>query len=65
MEQFERDSILRLIDYLEVVNDPHRNASTVDDLHRDFKKFFRQYDIRRNKVMSDIFPEILSEWANK
>lgn len=62
MTEMERDGISRLIDYLEVVNDPHRNTSSTETRHRDFKSFYRQYDTRRGKNLLDTFPQ-LSDWV--
>jgi organic radical activating enzyme len=64
MHEFERASIERLIDYLIVVDAPHRRTSNKVTLWRDFKSFYLQYDQRRNKNIS-IFPSILIEWLEK
>jgi organic radical activating enzyme len=61
MHEFERASIERLIDYLIVVDAPHRRTSNKMTLWRDFKSFYRQYDQRRGKDIS-VFPKILTEW---
>ena len=58
----EKDQIIRLIDYIDVVDKGHH--STEDDktlLHHDFKSFYEQYDKRRNKNFRETFPE-LKEW---
>lgn len=36
----------------------------VDDMARDFKSFFTQYDLRRGKNFVETFPR-LAEWYNK
>lgn len=59
---FERASIERLIDYLEIVDAPHRRTSNKMTLWRDFKTFYSQYDQRREKNLLDTFPDILREW---
>jgi organic radical activating enzyme len=59
---FERASIERLIDYLEIVDAPHRRTSNRITLWRDYKTFYNQYDIRRNKNLIATFPEILKDW---
>ena len=64
MHEFERASIERLIDYLSVVDAPHRRTSNKITLWRDFKSFYRQYDQRRNKNIG-IFPNILIEWLDQ
>jgi hypothetical protein len=61
MHEFERASIERLIDYLIVVDAPHRRTSNKITLWRDFKSFYQQYDHRRGKDIS-VFPKILTEW---
>jgi membrane carboxypeptidase/penicillin-binding protein PbpC len=64
MHEFERASIERLIDYLEVVDAPHRRTSNKITLWRDFKSFYQQYDQRREKTIT-VFPQILIDWLNK
>jgi organic radical activating enzyme len=59
--EFERASIERLIDYLDVVDAPHRRTSNKVTLWRDFKTFYTQYDQRRNKSIY-VFPKILTDW---
>ena len=59
---FERASIERLIDYLDIVDAPHRRTSNKITLWRDFKTFYDQYDRRRNKNLVETFPEILKSW---
>jgi hypothetical protein len=61
--EFEKASIERLIDYLDVVDAPHRRTSNKITLWRDFKTFYTQYDQRRNKSIQ-VFPAILSDWFN-
>jgi organic radical activating enzyme len=61
MHEFERASIERLIDYLIVVDAPHRRTSNKITLWRDFKSFYQQYDQRRGKDIS-VFPDILTDW---
>jgi organic radical activating enzyme len=60
----EGAQIQRLIDYIEVVNRGHISTETDDSLqYHDFKSFYMQYDIRRNKSFVDTFPE-LADWFN-
>ena len=49
VHQFELNQLQRLIDYLDVVKTPHMGAAEQSVLQQDFKKFFTQYDQRRNK----------------
>ena len=61
MHEFERGQIRRLVEYLQVVETPHRETFEMPKLHNDFKQFYTQYDIRRNKTFAKAFPE-LEEW---
>jgi len=63
LHDMEREHILRLITYLESVETPHTGASSVEELIKDFKKFYTQYDQRRNKNFEKSFPD-LKEWYN-
>lgn len=62
MHEMERDGLRRLIDYLEVVEAPHRKVSSKESLWRDFRTFYTQYDVRRNKSFRKTFPKNLVEW---
>ena len=62
--EFEKASIERLIDYLDVVDAPHRRTSNKLTLWRDFKTFYTQYDQRRGKSIS-VFPPILTDWFDQ
>jgi hypothetical protein len=64
LHNMEREHILRLITYLESVESPHAGASPINELEKDFKKFYNQYDIRRNKDFAQTFPE-LKVWYNE
>ena len=60
----ELAQVERLIDYIDVVDTPHRR--TTEDktkLQHDFKSFYSQYDKRRNKDIS-VFPKILIDWLH-
>lgn len=60
----EKAQIQRLIDYIEVVDKPHRRTTEdKDKLQHDFKSFYAQYDKRRNKDIN-VFPKILTDWLN-
>jgi organic radical activating enzyme len=62
----ERAQIQRLIDYLDVVKTSHKRADTeIQKLHNDFKSFYSQYDERRNKNFSQVFPQIVVDWYNE
>jgi hypothetical protein len=53
LQDWETVSLERLIDYLDVVKTPHQGSSSRSILEKDFKRFFSQYDQRRNKNFLD------------
>jgi len=61
MHEHEINHLQRLIDYLDVVKTPHSEAFELPKLRNDFKKFYEQYDRRRNKDFVKTFPK-LKEW---
>lgn len=61
LQEHERNHVLRLIDYLDVVKTPHSEAFDQPKLLNDFKQFYGQYDQRRGKDFATAFPE-LKEW---
>jgi len=63
IHQFEQGQLERLVTYLRTVETPHSEAFEMPKLHNDFKKFYSQYDVRRNKNFTETFPE-LAEWYN-
>ena len=63
LHEFEIGQLKRLINYLRTVRTPHQEAFEMPKLHNDFKQFYSQYDVRRNKNFIETFPE-LSEWYN-
>jgi hypothetical protein len=58
----ERDGILRLIEYIKQVDTGHAFTSSLESRERDFKSFYLQYDVRRNKDIIKAFPEIKKWW---
>lgn len=63
LHQMEVNQVQRLIDYLDVVKTPHADSAEQSVLQLDFKKFYTQYDQRRNKNFTATFPT-LAEWYN-
>ena len=63
MHEHEINHVSRLIDYLDVVKTPHSEAFDMPKLHNDFKEFYSQYDVRRNKEFATAFPA-LANWYN-
>jgi hypothetical protein len=61
LQTHERNHVQRLIDYLDVVKTPHSDAFDMPKLHNDFRKFYQQYDQRRNRTFGAAFPG-LKEW---
>ena len=57
----EQAHVQRLIDYLDVVKTPHRDTAEIPKLYNDFKAFYEQYDIRRNRNFRLCFPSFV-EW---
>jgi organic radical activating enzyme len=62
--QGEKAQLERLIDYLDVVQKGHTTTENDKELlFHDFKSFYEQYDIRRNKDFRKTFPELV-DWYN-
>lgn len=59
--QWEKDSMVRLVTYIREVDTGHAFTSSLESRERDFKSFYMQYDIRRNKNFIETFP-MLKEW---
>jgi len=49
LHPYEKNHVLRLIDYLDVVKTPHSDSFDQPQLHNDFRQFYQQYDQRRGK----------------
>ena len=64
LHEHELNQTQRLIDYLDVVKTPHSDAFDMPKLHNDFKQFYSQYDIRRNKNFEKSFPS-MKEWYSE
>lgn len=56
VHEHEVNHVRRLIDYLDIVKTPHSDSFDIPKLHNDFKKFYTQYDQRRNKDFVGTFP---------
>jgi hypothetical protein len=63
LHEHEKNHVQRLIDYLDVVKTPHSDIAEQMILQNDFKKFYTQYDQRREKNFVKTFPE-LEDWYN-
>jgi organic radical activating enzyme len=55
LHEHEINHMQRLIDYLDVVKTPHRDAFELPKLRSDFKFFYQQYDLRRSKSFQQAF----------
>lgn len=61
LSESEKSQIKRLLDYIKVLKQGH--VMVTDDnelLFHDFKSFFTQYDSRRNKNLTETFPQLAS-----
>jgi organic radical activating enzyme len=58
---FERDGILRMIEYIKAVDKGHAFTSSLESRERDWKSFYSQYDQRRKKDFLAAFP-MLKDW---
>ena len=63
LHEHEIAHVNRLIDYLDKVKTPHSEAFDMPALLNDFKNFYDQYDLRRQKQFTKTFPN-LAEWYN-
>ena len=61
LHDMEYNQIDRLIDYLDIVKTPHSDSFELPKLRNDFKRFYEQYDQRRNKDFVSTFPS-LADW---
>ena len=61
--EIERDGILRMIAYIREIETGHSHTSSIETRERDWKSFYMQYDIRRDKDFVKSFP-MLEEWWN-
>jgi len=61
LQAWEQDQISRLIEYLDVVETPHRNTAEQYLLDHDFKVFYEQYDSRRGHNFRTTFPRLV-DW---
>ena len=60
LHEHEINHVNRLIAYLDQVQTPHSEAFDRPKLHNDFKQFYTQYDLRRNKNFNATFPKLQS-----
>ena len=60
-QDWERDGMLRMVAYIREIETGHNHTSSLESRERDFKSFYTQYDIRRNKNFVETFP-MLKDW---
>jgi hypothetical protein len=60
-QDWERDGMLRMVAYIREIETGHNHTSSLNSRERDFKSFYTQYDIRRNKNFVETFP-MLRDW---
>ena len=64
LQDHELDQISRVVSYLRNVENPqYASQQPVQIIENDFKSFYMQYDVRRNKNFIATFPE-LADWYN-
>jgi hypothetical protein len=61
LHDMEINHVIRLIDYLQTDKNTIGSEEERITLSKEFKKFYTQYDQRRNKNFVETFPE-LKEW---
>jgi hypothetical protein len=59
LHEHEVNHVQRLIDYLDVGKTPHSEAFEMPKLLNDFKQFYTQYDLRRDKNFSQAFTALI------
>lgn len=59
--EFEKESVSRLIEYLDKVDSPTYESEDVTVLRQDFYNFYSQYDVRRGFNLVETFP-IIGQW---
>ena len=62
-QDWEKDGMMRMVSYIRQIETGHNHTSSLESRERDFKSFYTQYDIRRNKNFIETFP-MLKEWWN-
>ena len=63
LHAMEVEHLNRLIDYLQENNNQLGPPGYIEQLQKDFKSYYTQFDARRNKNFTETFPE-LTEWYN-
>tara|TARA_B100000287_G_scaffold403062_1_gene424503 strand:+ start:336 stop:1667 length:1332 start_codon:yes stop_codon:yes gene_type:complete len=61
LNSMEKGDIERLISYVNVIETPHSYDTDIEKNRKDFKRFYTQYDKRRDKSIR-IFPENFLQW---
>lgn len=62
LNEFEKNNVERLLDYLDIVKTPHGEGFVRETAEKDFKNFYQQYDQRRGKDFATTFSPTLVEW---
>lgn len=63
LQNNEINQIQRLIDYLQLVDIPHGLNFDREQIQREYKSFYSQYDVRRNKNFEETFKDsLLIDW---
>ena len=64
LNEFEKNNVERLINYLDIVKIPHGEGFNRISAEKDFKSFYTQYDVRRGKVFAETFSSKIINWYN-
>lgn len=62
LSEFEFNQIDRLVTYLRTVDRSYEDTDTIEQKSNDLIKFTKQYSIRKNKDIKEIFPKEFYEW---
>lgn len=63
LHDFEKNHVQRLIDYLKVVTIPHGEGFDREQHQAEYKRFYSQYDLRRNKSFTETFKNaVFIDW---
>jgi hypothetical protein len=62
LSEFEYNQIDRLITYLRTVERSYEDKDTIEEKSNDLVEFTKQYSIRKNKDIKEIFPKEFYDW---
>lgn len=63
LHEFEKNHVLRLIDYLKIIDVPHGEGFDREQHQLEYKTFYTQYDVRRGKDFRETFKNsLIIDW---